>query len=148
MKKNLNKWSLLLIFMLAFSMLCCACGSDSGSDSGSDDAAVEEQQDDVSQEFKNALVTAQDYSDTMYMSKAELYEQLTSDYGEGFPEDAAQYAIDNVQADWNYNALMKGKEYYEDMAMSKNEVYEQLVSDYGEQFTAEQAQYAVDHLDD
>ncbi len=30
----------------------------------------------------------------MHMSKAGIYDQLTSEYGEGFEADAAQYAID------------------------------------------------------
>lgn len=108
----------------------------------------EPEEEEVSQEFKNALKKAQSYSDMMYLSKKRIYKQLTSDAGEGFPEDAAKYAIKHVDADWNYNALKKAKTYYNDMAMSKDKVYDQLVSDAGEGFTAEQAQYAVDHLDD
>lgn len=91
-------------------------------------------------------VTKGNFSDNM--SKKGIYEQLTSESGEGFPADAAKYAIKHVDADWKYNALQKGKSYYNDMSMSKNEVYDQLVSDAGEGFTAKQAQYAVDHLDD
>lgn len=30
------------------------------------------------------------------MSPARIYEQLTSEYGEGFTPDEAQYAIDNL----------------------------------------------------
>lgn len=101
----------------------------------------------VSQEYKNALKKAETYSDFMNMSKKGIYDQLTSEYGEGFQADSAQYAIDTIEADWNKNALEKAKVYYEDMAMSKDRVYEQLVSEYGEQFTAEEAQYAVDNLD-
>lgn len=95
----------------------------------------------------NALKKAQSYSDNMHMSKAKLYKQLTSEYGEKFPADAAQYAIDNVNADWNANALEKAKSYYNNMSMSKDRVYQQLVSEYGEQFTPEEAQYAIDHLE-
>ena len=81
------------------------------------------------------------------MSKQAIYDQLTSSYGEGFPADAAQYAVDNMTGvDWNANALEKAKQYYYDMAMSKSAVYDQLTSSYGEQFTASQAQYAIDHL--
>ena len=101
----------------------------------------------VSQEFKNALSKAQTYSDLMHMSKARLYDQLTSEYGEKFPEDAAKYAIDNVKADWNKNALKTAEAYYKNMAMSKDAIYMQLTSEYGEKFTEEQAQYAVDHLE-
>jgi len=96
----------------------------------------------------NALAKAESYSSLMYMSKAKIYNQLTSDYGEGFDKEAAQYAIDNIKADWNYNALQKAKSYQSTMNMSKKKIYQQLISEYGEQFTKSQAQYAIDHLDD
>ena len=96
----------------------------------------------------NALAKAESYSSLMYMSKAKIYDQLTSNYGEGFDKEAAQYAIDNIKADWNYNALQKAKSYQSTMNMSKKKIYEQLISEYGEQFTKSQAQYAIDHLDD
>lgn len=99
-------------------------------------------------EEKNALKKAQQYSSKMYMSKARLYEQLTSEYGEGFTAEAAQFAIDHVDADWYANALETAKNYQENMSMSKSRIYEQLVSEYGEGFTAEEAQYAVDNLPD
>ena len=96
---------------------------------------------------KNALVKAKSYSDLMHMSKRGIYEQLTSEYGEGFTAEEAQYAIDNLEVDYKANALAKAKSYQETMHMSKSAVYEQLVSEYGEKFTAEEAQYAVDHLE-
>lgn len=99
-------------------------------------------------EYQNALIKAESYSKTMHMSKKGIYDQLTSEYGEGFPADAAQYAIDNLQADYKANALAKAKSYQENMHMSKNAIYEQLISEYGEQFTKEEAQYAIDHLND
>ena len=33
----------------------------------------------------------------MNMSKAGIYDQLTSEYGGQFTEEAAQYAIDNLE---------------------------------------------------
>lgn len=98
-------------------------------------------------EHKNALKKAKIYSDTMHMSKAGLYEQLTSEYGEQFPAEAAQYAVDNLNADWKENALKKAKTYQETMAMSTSAIYDQLTSEYGEKFTAEEAQYAIDNLE-
>ena len=100
-----------------------------------------------STEYTNALRKAEEYSKTMHMSKRGIYDQLTSEYGEKFPADAAQYAIDNMQADWNANALEKAKTYQKSMSMSKRDIYDQLISDYGEKFTKEEAQYAIDHLD-
>ena len=60
----------------------------------------------------------------------------------------AQYAIDNMKADWNENALKTAETYSKTMSMSKDRIYSQLTSEYGEKFTAEEAQYAIDHLDD
>ncbi len=97
---------------------------------------------------KNALKKAESYSKTMHMSKSGIYKQLTSEYGEGFTAEEAQYAIDNIVVDWNANALEKAKSYQTTMNMSKSRIYEQLTSEYGEGFTAEEAQYAIDHLDD
>ncbi len=99
-------------------------------------------------EYTNALKKAESYSKTMHMSKKAIYDQLTSKYGEQFTADAAQYAIDNMNADWNANALAKAKSYQNTMNMSKSAIYDQLTSEYGEQFTAKEAQYAIDHLDD
>lgn len=98
-------------------------------------------------EYLNALSKAKMYSDLMFMSKQGIYDQLTSPYGERFPADAAQYAIDHLDADYNRNALEKAKVYQQSMSMSKSAIYDQLVSEYGEKFTAEEAQYAIDHLE-
>ena len=104
-------------------------------------------EDDVPLEYRSALKVAERYSNTLYMSKQGIYDQLVSDYGEKFPEEAAQYAIEHLDADWNENAVKKGQNYAETMHMSKQGVYDQLISDYGEKFTPEEAQYAVEQLD-
>lgn len=97
-------------------------------------------------EDKNALAKAESYSSIMHMSKAAIYDQLTSSYGEGFPAESAQYTVDHLVADYKANALEKAKDYQTSMNMSRSAIYEQLTSSYGEKFTAEEAQYAVDHL--
>ena len=84
----------------------------------------------------------------MYMSKAGIYNQLISEYGEQFTTEEAQYAVDHMSADWNENALQKAKTYQSTMDMSHKAIYDQLTSEYGEQFTESEAQYAIDHLDD
>ena len=106
----------------------------------------EKVEEEVPKEYKSALRKAKVYSDTMSMSKAGLYDQLTSEYGEKFSAEAAQYAVDNLNANWKENALKKAKVYQETMAMSPSAIYDQLVSEYGEKFTEEEAQYAVDNL--
>ena len=103
-------------------------------------------EDNIPTEYKSALSKAKLYADTMNMSKAGLYDQLTSEYGEKFTVEAAQYAIDNITVDWKENALKKAKSYQETMSMSPAAIYDQLTSEYGEKFTAEEAQYAIDNL--
>lgn len=100
----------------------------------------------IPREHKSALKKAQTYAETMQMSKAGVYDQLTSEYGENFPPEAAQYAIDNLKFDWKENAVKKAQTYADTMNMSNSAVYDQLVSEYGEKFTPEEAQYGVDNL--
>ena len=97
-------------------------------------------------EYKNALKSAKTYSDYMHMSKQGIYDQLISEYGDNFSVDATQYAVDNLQADYNYNALKSAESYSKTMHMSKQKIYEQLISEYGDKFTSSEAQYAVDNL--
>lgn len=47
-------------------------------------------------EDKNAFAKAESYSSMMHMSKAAIYEQLTSSYGEKFTAEEAQYAVDHL----------------------------------------------------
>ncbi len=101
---------------------------------------------DVPTEYKSALRKAESYSELMHMSKQGIYDQLTSEYGEKFSPEAAQYAIDNLQADYNANALAKAQSYQDDMNMSPEAIRDQLTSEYGEKFTQEEADYAVANL--
>lgn len=96
-------------------------------------------------EEKNALKKAETYSNSLHMSKQGIYNQLTSSV-EGFTKEAAQYAIDNIEADWNKNALEKAKTYQTSMNMSSKAIYNQLISSV-EGFTKSEAQYAIDNLD-
>ena len=104
------------------------------------------QEDDVSREHQNALKSAQNYLDIMAFSEKGLFEQLTSEYGDQYPEDSAQYAIENVEVDYNEEALESAESYQEIMPMSDQELFDQLISEYGDQYSEEQAQYAIDNL--
>lgn len=107
----------------------------------------EETNKNASREYQNALKMAESYIQTMPFSKQGLYEQLTSEHGSKFPQDAAQYAIDNLKVDYKEQALKAAKNYMDTMPMSDSELYEQLTSEHGEKYTAEEAQYAIDNLD-
>lgn len=100
----------------------------------------------IPREYISALIKGQEYADRMYMSKKAIYNQLTSDSGEKFSSDAANYAIANIKANWNKNALQKAKDYQEEQNMSPDAIYDQLTSDSGEQFTPDEANYAIQHL--
>ena len=104
--------------------------------------------DDSNSEYSATLGKAKSYNSWATMSKKRLYKQLTSQYGEKFTSDAAQYAIDHLDADYKSNALAKAKSYQKLLNKSKSAIYDQLVSPYGEEFTEEEANYAIDHLDD
>lgn len=108
--------------------------------------AEESQEPDVPAEYKSALKQAENYSDVMHMSKQGIYDQLVSEYGGQFSAEAAQYAVDNLQADYNANALEQAKQYQETMAMSPEAIRDQLTSEYGGQFTQEEADYAIANL--
>ena len=114
-----------ILFASVLALSLCACGGDTNSSTASADAEsdattqqaedpkpVEETQepgDTVPQEYKNALAKAEQYNEWAHMSKQGLYDQLTSEYGEAFPADAAQYAIDNLQADYKAKRPRKSK---------------------------------------
>ncbi|MFD8879567.1 Ltp family lipoprotein [Corynebacterium xerosis] len=59
-------------------------------------AEQEPAEEDVPEEFKSALRKADTYAHTMHMSKAGLYDQLTSEYGESFSPEEAESAIANL----------------------------------------------------
>ncbi len=107
---------------------------------------VEEAEDDVPMEYKSALNKAESYANSMHMSKQAVFDQLTSEYGEGFSTEAAEYAIENMEADFKANALEKANSYQENMSMSPDAIRDQLTSEHGEQFTQEEADYAMEHL--
>ena len=111
-----------------------------------EEAEAKAKEEAVPREYKSALKKAEQYAKTLYLSKAAIYDQLTSEYGENFPAEAAQYAIDNIVFDWKENALKKAQTYAESMNMSDSAIYDQLISEYGEKFTPEEAQYAIEHL--
>lgn len=97
-------------------------------------------------EYKSALKQADTYANSMHLSKKGLYDQLVSEYGGKFTPEAAQYATDNVKADWNANALSQAKTYQNDMHLSPAAVRDQLVSEHGGKFTEAEADYAIANL--
>lgn len=92
-------WVLCAFFFLAFM----------GSDMDSSDTSLNQEvvtnsvtkpnptpEPDIPLEYKQALEKAEIYMEFMAMSKQGIYDQLTSEYGDKFPPEAAQYAIDKL----------------------------------------------------
>ena len=97
-------------------------------------------------EYSAALGKAKSYNSLFHMSKKRMYRQLTSEFDK-FSNDAAQYAIDHLEADYKYNALFNAKNYRKLFNMSKSRLINQLTSSI-DGFTEEEANYAINHLDD
>ena len=115
-------------------------------DTSTEPSATIEPKDNIPTEYRSALNRADTYSKMMHMSKAAIYDQLTSEYGDKFSPEAAQYAVDNIDANWNENALASAKNYSDTLYMSKQGIYDQLISEYGDKFSPEEAQYAIDNV--
>ncbi|WP_263117871.1 Ltp family lipoprotein [Cellulomonas fimi] len=96
---------------------------------------------------QNAYRAAQSYLSYTAFSRAGLIDQLTSEYGEGYPPEDAEFAVARLEAeggvDWNAEAAEAAASYLEYSAFSRQGLLEQLTSEYGEQFTPEQAEYGV-----
>jgi cytoskeletal protein RodZ len=95
---------------------------------------------------QQALDAAQGYlSDGQGFSRAGLIQQLTSQYGNGFSQADATWAVDNSGANWNDQAAIAAKGYASDgQGFSRQGLIDQLTSPYGGQFTYAQAVYGVD----
>ncbi|WP_254630213.1 Ltp family lipoprotein [Cellulomonas sp. GbtcB1] len=96
---------------------------------------------------QNAYRSAVQYLDYSAFSRAGLIGQLTSEYGEGYPPEDAEFAVARLEAeggvDWNAEAAESAASYLEYSAFSRQGLLDQLTSQYGEQFTPEQAEYGV-----
>jgi SOS response regulatory protein OraA/RecX len=94
----------------------------------------------VPAEYHNALRTAESYLDFTAFSQQGLIEQL--EY-EQYSTEAAQWAVENVDVDWNEQAALKAAEYLEFQAFSEGGLRDQL--EY-EGFTPEQIDFAISEM--
>ena len=97
-------------------------------------------------EYEQALKSAQNYVDTLHFSRQGLKQQLTSEYGSGFSEEAAEYALEHVDVDYKEEAVEATQSYLDAMSFSRQELKQQLTSEYGSGFTEEEAEYALDQV--
>ena len=99
---------------------------------------------------KNAVKSALNYLQFSPFSHNGLVAQLSSEYGDNYPKEDAEFAVsyleDNGKVDWNEQAVKAAKNYLEFSSFSREGLIDQLCSEYGDQYTREQAEYAVDQV--
>ena len=110
------------------------------------EAAIPEEDEVVPFEYEQALKSAQNYVDALHFSRQGLKQQLTSEYGSGFSEEAAEYALEHVDVDYKEEAVEAAESYLDAMSFSRQELKQQLTSEYGSGFTEEEAEYALDQV--
>lgn len=95
----------------------------------------------------SAVRSAESYLSFKGFSRAGLTKQLTSEYGEGFAPEDAEFAIAYLESagkvDWNQEAAEAAKSYLDFKGFSRDGLFEQLTSEYGEEFTPDQANFAL-----
>ena len=140
-------WFWVLVVVVAFIATGLQGGSDDSKNATSEASPTEStvakketQEEKVPREHRNALNKAKNYLSWAGMSEEGLRKQLTF---EEYPSEAIDYALANVNADYNEQALIKAKSYDDWASMSDSQLYDQLKF---EGFTDEQAQYALDNL--
>lgn len=145
--KRISFWTMLVIVVAVIANISGGKSSEKRANTPSTtETSTAPVPNDATNEQKNALRQAASYAGHMHMSKAGIFDQLTSEYGEKFNHDDATWAIEHLKTDYNKNALAKAKDYANQQYMSKNGIYDQLMSEHGEKFLSEEAQYAVDNL--
>ena len=110
------------------------------------EATIPEEDEVVPFEYEQALKSAQNYVDALHFSRQGLKQQLTSEYGSGFSEEAAEYALEHVDVDYKEEAVEAAQSYLDAMSFSREGLKQQLTSEYGSGFTEEEAEYALDQV--
>lgn len=105
-------------------------------------AKEEQETESISSEKSRAQSMAQRYLRTVSFSKSGLKDQLVF---EGLNDSDAQWAVDNIDVDWNEQAVKKAEDYARLMDMSNQGIYDQLIF---EGFSPEQAQHGIDNMKD
>lgn len=96
---------------------------------------------DIPREWQSAINKATDIANRDY-SKEGTRRALTNAYD--FPDDAAEYAVNTLDTDWQQNALNKAND-LQARDYSHTQIERVLVTAY--HFTPEEAEYAVTHLE-
>lgn len=95
---------------------------------------------------EHALYSGEQYLKYRPLSKARLYEELTSEAGGAFTAEEAEYAVGQVDADWKKNALEAAKRIRGESPLSDEAMIARLMDGQGGGFTEEEARWALANL--
>lgn len=99
---------------------------------------------------RNAVKTALNYIDLMAFSRQGLLDQMSSEYGDRYPKEDAEFAISYVEknnmVDWDAEAVQCAQNYLDLMAFSRDGLIDQMSSESGDKFTRQQAEYAASQV--
>ena len=97
---------------------------------------------------QQAVDAAEGYlTDGQGFSDLGLLGQLTSSYGDGFSQSDAEFAINDLNPNWDQQAVDAGQGYLsEGQGFSEQGLLQQLTSSAGSGFTQAQAEYAISSL--
>ena len=158
MKKYL---ALLVTIIMAFALVACGDTSDTTtSNTETDQTEVQEEVEeepevkdptaDMTAEQKNAYKAAKNYLEFSGFSKQGLIDQLSSEYGDNYPVDVAEFAVnaleENGEVDWVEECKESAQSYLDFSSFSKEGLIEQLTSEYGDKYTQEEAEAAVEEV--
>lgn len=110
---------------------------------------VQQEYPDASPEDQEALAAARALAETYIISEHLLQEELTNpEYGYEFSQEAAAFAVENIEVDWNEQAYHFASLAREEYPEATDAEIENLLRDEpgGPQFTAEQTEYAMSQL--
>lgn len=99
---------------------------------------------------QNAVKTAMNYVDLMAFSRKGLIDQMSSEYGDKYSREDAEFAVsyleENNLVDWDVEAVQCAQNYLDLTAFSKDGLIDQMSSDAGDKFSRKQAEYAASQV--
>ena len=96
---------------------------------------------------QQAVDAAESYlSEGQGFSDQGLLQQLTSSAGNGFSESDAEFAINDLNPNWDAQAVDAAKGYMQMGGFSQASLIQQLTSSAGSGFTQAQAEYAASQV--
>lgn len=107
--------------------------------------ALAENYPDVPVDYLSALRTAEDYNAEFHPSKSMMLQRLHHRFEGGYSREAALWAVEHLDANWDDNAVQLARSYQQLMDVPPATIYRYLR--YGDDFSDTEAQYAIDHLD-